>query len=129
VPDTKWFPARGTVEPGFEAVHEAFVGVLSEQRGTGAALAVCHQGRWIVDLWGGSASADGTLPWQPETIVQPYSVSKPSAAVCGRPRRKLWRRVPRRRIRHRLRHRDDGHARAGERFENAMRECLGLPPI
>ena len=81
--DTRRFCAQGTVEPGFEAVHEAFDGVLAEQRGTGAALAAWHQGRWIVDLWGGSASADGTRPWQPESIVQPYSVSKPFAAICA----------------------------------------------
>ena len=77
------FAAKGTVEPGFETVREAFADVLAEQRGTGAALAVWHDGRWIVDLWGGAASADGTRPWQRNSIVQPYSVSKPFAAMCA----------------------------------------------
>jgi CubicO group peptidase (beta-lactamase class C family) len=77
------FDAQGVVEPGFETVREAFARVLTEQRGTGAALAVWHEGRWIVDLWGGAASADGTRAWQRDSIVQPYSVSKPFAAMCA----------------------------------------------
>jgi CubicO group peptidase (beta-lactamase class C family) len=83
VTDEDRFAAKGTVEPGFEAVREAFARVLAEQRGTGAALAVWHDGRWIVDLWGGAASADGTRPWQRDSIVMPYSVSKPFAAMCA----------------------------------------------
>ena len=77
------FAAQGTVEKGFETVREAFADVLAEQRGTGAALAVWHDGRWIVDLWGGAASADRTRPWQRNSIAQPYSVSKPFAAMCA----------------------------------------------
>ena len=80
------------VAPGFGVVREAFADVIAAQQGTGAALAVWHDGRWIVDLWGGSADAAGTLPWGRDSIVQPYSVSKPfarcvrccsSTAVCS----------------------------------------------
>ncbi len=75
--------ARGEVAPGFEPVRDAFTAVLQEQRGTGAAIAVWLEGRWVVDLWGGAASADGTRPWQRDSIVQPYSVTKPFAAMCA----------------------------------------------
>ena len=75
--------ADGTVEPGFETVRDAFTDVLAAQHGTGAALAVWHHGRWLVDLWGGTASADGTRPWRRDSIVQPYSVSKPFIAMCA----------------------------------------------
>ncbi len=75
--------AQGAVEPGFESVRNAFTDVLNEQHGTGAALAVWHQGRWIVDLWGGTASADGTRLWERDSIVMPYSVSKPFVAMCA----------------------------------------------
>ena len=54
-----------------------------EQRGTGAAIAVWHEGRWIADLWGGTARADGSRLWVQDSIVQPYSVSKPFAAMCA----------------------------------------------
>jgi CubicO group peptidase (beta-lactamase class C family) len=50
---------------------------------TGAALAVWRDGRWVVDLWGGYADAARTRPWQSDTLVMPYSVSKPFAAVCA----------------------------------------------
>src|SRR3984893_7957045 len=83
VPDEDRFAAKGTVEPGFETVRDAFAGVLTDQRGTGAALAVWHDQRWIVDLWGGRAIADGTRPWQRDSIVMPYSVSKSFAAMCA----------------------------------------------
>lgn len=73
----------GTVEPGFEPVHEAFVGVLAGQPGTGAAVAVWFDGRWVVDLWGGWADSAHTRPWTRDSIVMPYSVTKPFAAVCA----------------------------------------------
>jgi CubicO group peptidase (beta-lactamase class C family) len=75
--------AEGTVDAGFEPVREAFTEVLAAQPGTGAALAVWHDERWVVDLWGGAADAAGTVPWQRHSIVQPYSVSKPFVAMCA----------------------------------------------
>jgi CubicO group peptidase (beta-lactamase class C family) len=74
--------AHGAVDPGFEPVLDVFANVLGEQRGTGAAIAVWHDGRWVVDLWGGTATADGSRFWSRDSIVQPYSVSKPFAAMC-----------------------------------------------
>ncbi len=74
---------QGAVAPGFEPVREAFTAVLREQRGTGAALAVWRDGQWIIDLWGGTASTDGSRLWTRDSIVQPYSVSKPFAAMCA----------------------------------------------
>jgi CubicO group peptidase (beta-lactamase class C family) len=75
--------AQGTVASGFEPVREEFTTILHEQRGTGAAMAVCRDGQWIVDLWGGTATADGSRMWSRDSIVQPYSVSKPFAAMCA----------------------------------------------
>ena len=63
-------------------MRDVFAAVLKEQRGTGAAVAAWHDGRWIVDLWGGTATADGSRVWMQDSIVQPYSVSKPFAAMC-----------------------------------------------
>jgi CubicO group peptidase (beta-lactamase class C family) len=58
---------------GFESVREAFADVLHEQGGRGAGVAVWHDGRWVADLVGGD--------WTPESLVMPYSVSKPFAAL------------------------------------------------
>jgi CubicO group peptidase (beta-lactamase class C family) len=73
----------GSVDPRFAAVRDEFEGVLEEQRGTGAAFAVWCDGRPVVDLWGGHADASGRSPWRRESLVQPYSVSKPFVAVCA----------------------------------------------
>lgn len=36
----------------------------------------------MVDLWGGFGDAGHTRPWRRDSLVMPYSVSKPFAAVC-----------------------------------------------
>lgn len=73
---------EGVVAPRFEPVRTACAEVLAEQSGTGAAMAVWHDGDWVVDLWGGWADAAHTRPWCADTLVMPYSVTKPFAAVC-----------------------------------------------
>ncbi len=72
---------EGVTQPGFEPVRDAFATVLAAQAGTGAAVAAWYDGGWVVDLWGGRADPDG-VPWGRDTIVQPYSVTKPVAALC-----------------------------------------------
>ena len=73
----------GTVAPGFEDVRDAFATMLAGQPGTGAAVAAWHDGHWVVDLWGGYADATRTRSWARDTIVMPYSVSKPFAALTA----------------------------------------------
>ncbi len=73
---------QGTVAAGFEPVREVFADVVAASPGTGAAFAAWHDGAWVVDLWGGYADAARTRPWRADTLVMPYSVTKPFAAVC-----------------------------------------------
>lgn len=73
----------GWADRRFDAVREAFGQVLADQAGTGAAVAAWWDGAWVVDLWGGWADAAGTRPWESGSLVQPYSVSKPFAAICA----------------------------------------------
>lgn len=70
----------GSCAGSFTPVADAFADVLRNDA-AGSALAVWHDGRMAVDLWGGAARADAT--WQRDTLVMPYSVSKPLAAVCA----------------------------------------------
>jgi len=55
-------------------VREAFVQAVGDE--AGAAVAAWHEGAWVVDLWGGPE-------WEQDSLVQPYSVSKPFAAVAA----------------------------------------------
>jgi CubicO group peptidase (beta-lactamase class C family) len=73
---------EGSVAAPFVAVREVMADVLAGQPGTGAAFAVWHDGDWVVDLWGGYADTGRTRPWQQDTLVMPYSVTKPFVAVC-----------------------------------------------
>ncbi|MGH3330422.1 MAG: serine hydrolase domain-containing protein [Nocardioidaceae bacterium] len=73
----------GTVHPRFATVNDVFLDVLRSQPGTGAALAVWYDDQWVVDLWGGWADGAHTRPWSEDTLVMPYSVTKPFAAVCA----------------------------------------------
>ncbi len=81
---TGWMDVGGWAERRFEPVRESFARVLAAQAGTGAAaVAAWWDGVWVVDLWGGRANAAGTRLWQPDSLVQPYSVAKPFVAVCA----------------------------------------------
>ena len=73
---------QGSVAAGFEPVREVFERVVTSSTGTGSAFSAWHAGRWVVDLWGGYADAARTRPWSEDTLVMPYSVTKPFAAVC-----------------------------------------------
>ncbi|HZV74983.1 MAG TPA: serine hydrolase domain-containing protein [Conexibacter sp.] len=62
---------HGFVAPGLEAVGAAFA-ALEEP---GAALAVVHDGTLVIDLRCGAG-------WEPDTLVNVFSATKPIAALC-----------------------------------------------
>jgi CubicO group peptidase (beta-lactamase class C family) len=72
----------GRCAPRFHLVGEAFADVVASGR-AGSALAIWHDGRMVVDLWGGRAGCGSGRRWARDTLVMPYSVSKPFAAVCA----------------------------------------------
>ncbi|MGW1519727.1 serine hydrolase domain-containing protein [Streptomyces sp. NPDC002287] len=67
--------AQGFVAAGFEAVRECFETNLRETE-AGAAFAVHHRGRLVVDLWGGVADPATGRPWAAGTRAQIFSGSK-----------------------------------------------------
>jgi CubicO group peptidase (beta-lactamase class C family) len=73
----------GWADPRFAPVEQVFRDVVAGQSGTGAAVAVWHDGAWVVDLWGGYADAAHTRAWRSDSLVMPYSVTKPFVAVCA----------------------------------------------
>ena len=73
---------QGSVADGFEPVREEFATWIEASTGTGGGFAVWHDGRWVVELVGGYADAARSRPWQPDTLVMPYSVTKAFAAVA-----------------------------------------------
>jgi CubicO group peptidase (beta-lactamase class C family) len=70
-------------DPSFAPVREVFEARLADGTEIGAALAVEVDGSMVVDLWGGSATLDRTVPWQQDTIVNVASASKGVVATLA----------------------------------------------
>jgi CubicO group peptidase (beta-lactamase class C family) len=73
----------GSVEPGYEAVRDAFAHNFERGRETGSALCVHVGGRKVVDLWGGTFDAAGTRPYGPDALQLVFSSTKGATAVCA----------------------------------------------
>lgn len=71
----------GTCEPRFGAVGDAFADNFALRGEVGAAVCVTVDGRVVVDLWGGHADRAGRRRWQPDTLVNAFSVGKAFLAV------------------------------------------------
>lgn len=74
-------PVRGHVTAGFETVSDAFAENF-EHGDLGASCAVIAGDEMVVDLWGGHRDVARTLPWEHDTIVNVWSISKMMAALC-----------------------------------------------
>jgi CubicO group peptidase (beta-lactamase class C family) len=63
-------------------VPSALAGLLDDGD-AGASVAVFVDGEPVVDVWGGFADADRTIPWQRDTITNVWSVTKTMTALCA----------------------------------------------
>ncbi|MGY2873279.1 CubicO group peptidase (beta-lactamase class C family) [Marmoricola sp. URHA0025 HA25] len=66
----------------FGAVAQALDDALAAGDAGGSA-AVFVAGEPVVDVWGGSADREGTLPWERDTIVNVFSVTKTMTSLCA----------------------------------------------
>ncbi|WP_382465446.1 serine hydrolase domain-containing protein [Streptomyces noursei] len=73
---------NGEVAAGFEPVREAFAANFDQHGDIGAAVCVYHDGRPVVDLWGGIADPDTGRPWQRDTLQLVYSATKGATATA-----------------------------------------------
>lgn len=73
---------HGHVSSGCEEVREEFERNFARRGEVGAACAVYHQGRKVVDLWGGKRDGLTGEPWQEDTLVLVFSTTKGLAAIC-----------------------------------------------
>ena len=74
-------PISGHCDERFAAVREAFAGNFAERGDVGAAVCVMIDGEPVVDLVGGWADEACTRRWQPDTLVNVYSVGKAIVAL------------------------------------------------
>lgn len=73
----------GSVEPGFEAVAEAFARNFAEHGEVGAACSVYKDGHKVVDLWGGVKERGTDVPYGEDTLQLVFSTTKGATAICA----------------------------------------------
>jgi len=78
---------HGSCAPGFEHVRDAFarnfqVSQAWEVPDLGACVSATIEGETVVDLWAGYMDAGASRPWESDTIVCVFSVTKAIAALC-----------------------------------------------
>jgi len=72
-------PIDGICDPKFLRLKDAFAENFASRGEPGAAIALSVNGHVVADLWGGWRDAARTKPWQRDTLVNFFSVSK---ALC-----------------------------------------------
>lgn len=73
---------QGSYDNLFIAVPNALAAML-DAGDAGGSVAVFVDGEPVVDVWGGFADADRTVPWERDTIVNVWSVTKTMTALCA----------------------------------------------
>jgi len=72
---------QGEVSLGFEEVASEFEKNFAQREEVGAACAVYHEGRKVVDLWGGYRDREALAPWERDTLVLVFSATKGISAL------------------------------------------------
>src|SRR5687768_13366060 len=72
---------EGTFDGAFSPLVDAFVANFHDRGELGASLCVTHEGRTVVDVWGGSA--DPLERWAADTISIVHSCTKGATALCA----------------------------------------------
>jgi CubicO group peptidase (beta-lactamase class C family) len=72
----------GTVAAGFEPVRQVFLENLRRRGEWGGAFCAWHEGRVVVDLWGGHADRRRGEPWRADTLATVFSATKGLVALA-----------------------------------------------
>lgn len=76
-------PIDGICDPKFLRLKDAFAENFASRGEPGAAIALSVNGHVVADLWGGWRDAARTKPWQRDTLVNFFSVSKALCAIVA----------------------------------------------
>lgn len=69
-------PIEGFVAEGFERIQERFAEIIAQAPDAGSAVSIWHEGRNVVNLWGGVADKDAKTPWVEDTKAVVFSSTK-----------------------------------------------------
>ncbi|MFG2940067.1 serine hydrolase domain-containing protein [Streptomyces sp. NPDC048282] len=73
---------HGSYDGLFSAV-PTLLSALLDEGDAGGAVAVFVDGEPVVDVWGGFVDAGRSVPWERDTLVGVYSVTKTMTALCA----------------------------------------------
>jgi CubicO group peptidase (beta-lactamase class C family) len=73
----------GYCDSKFEKVAEVFNRSFESEFEVGASFAVEIEGEMMINLWGGHQDAQRSQPWQEDTLVNVFSVTKGVTAICA----------------------------------------------
>lgn len=71
---------KGFVHPSFAEMAQELARMIPEDGRSGAAVTVYHQGKCMVDMWGGYRDREGN-PWQKDTLALSFSTTKGVAST------------------------------------------------
>lgn len=74
---------HGSVAPSFEEIKTEFRKNFVEHDEVGAACVIYYKGEKVVDLWGGYRDHKTHAPWEEDTLVLVFSVTKGIAAMTA----------------------------------------------
>lgn len=74
---------HGFAHNRFAAAKEAFEANFANGEELGASFCATVNGETVVDLWGGFADEAKTRPWERDTLVNVYSVTKTMTALTA----------------------------------------------
>ncbi len=72
----------GTCTSRFSELGDLLHQSVTDGADRGASLCVVHDGEVVVDVWDGSADLDGNDPWQRDTLVPVWSITKVMANLA-----------------------------------------------
>ncbi len=72
----------GTCDPRFDEVADLLEKSVADGSDRGASLCVVHDGETVVDIWHGAADLDGHVPWERDTLVPVWSITKVMANLA-----------------------------------------------
>ena len=73
---------HGTFDERFAPVADVLSANLDAGKDVGASVCVVHDGRTVVDIWGGTVDDDGT-EWAEDTIINVWSTTKTMTALSA----------------------------------------------
>lgn len=76
-------PVEGHCTAEFRGLREALTRNLASGADLGAAIAVIAADELVVDMWGGFRDRAATRPWQRDTVVNLWSITKTVTAIAA----------------------------------------------